>query len=131
MPIVRTNIHRKKLADKAVSNVGALDPYTQMALGTGGKTGTGELRTPNGNSPNLFTEVKIVPITSFEKINDYEYIAHVRVDTSVHTDLIGLDINERAIVDSAGIKVVLETFAGYGPLQPNVTYDYSLRFTVV
>lgn len=129
--IVRTNVHRKKLMDMCVTGVTTPLQFTHMLFGTGGKTSTGELKVPNGAVPQLFTQVKKLPLTLLEKVNDLEYILKAEIDTSLHPELVGKDINERAIADVAGIVVLIETFPGFGVLQENKTYEYAIRFTVI
>lgn len=129
--IVRTNAHRKKIADGCVTGTLTDVKFTKIALGDGGKASSGDLKAPNGAVPQLFHKVKELPINRFQKISDFEYTAYLTVDTSVHTDLVGKDINERAIVDAGGVYAVIETFAGFGPLQANKTYEYAIKFTVI
>ena len=136
--IVRTNAHRKKIADNCATGSQQVTKFTHVVLGDGGKNSSGELKVPNGAVPNLFNQLVKLPITRMERVSDFEYIVHLTVDTSVQTQLVGKDINERGIVDSASITVsitpsiaVLETFPGFGVLQANKTYEYAIRFTVI
>lgn len=129
--IVRTNIHRKKIADICALGQGTISKFVNMQLGDAGKDSIGQLKIPNGAVPHLFNEIKTVPITRTEKANDFEYVVYAEVDTTVHTDLVGKDITERAIVDQDGTLAVIETFLGFGPLQANKTYEYAIRFLVV
>ena len=129
--IVRTNVHRKKIADCCATGSQQVAKFTHVIIGDGGKSSTGELKVPNGAVPTLFNQVKKLPITRMEKVSDFEYIVHLTVDTSVQTDLVGKDINERGVVDSAGTVAILETFPGFGVLQANKTYEYAIRFTVI
>jgi hypothetical protein len=129
--IVRTNAHRKKIADNCATGSQQVTKFTHVVLGDGGKNSSGELKVPNGAVPNLFNQLVKLPITRMERVSDFEYIVHLTVDTSVQTQLVGKDINERGIVDSAGTIAVLETFPGFGVLQANKTYEYAIRFTVI
>lgn len=129
--IVRTNAHRKKIADNCATGSQQVTKFTHVVLGDGGKSSSGELKVPNGAVPNLFNQLVKLPITRMERVSDFEYVVHLTVDTSVQTQLVGKDINERGIVDSAGTIAVLETFPGFGVLQADKTYEYAIRFTVI
>lgn len=129
--LVRMLEHRKKVADKLVFGTGSVDQLTKIRFGDGGKTQAGILIVPNGNNPRLGNQLLEIPITRTEKVSDYEYISYGVIDTSVHTGLVGKDINERAIMDAGGTMVVMETFAGFGLLQTNKTYEYALRYTII
>jgi hypothetical protein len=129
--LVRMLEHKKKIADKLVFNTGSVDQMTKIRFGDGGKTGVGELIVPNGNNPVLGNQLLEIDITRTDRVTDYEYISYGVIDTSVHTALVGKDINERAIMDAGGTMVVMETFAGFGVLQANKTYEYALRYTII
>lgn len=129
--MVRTNAHRKKIADNCASGSQQVVQFTHVVLGDGGKSSSGELKVPNGAVPNLFNQLIKLPITRMERVSDFEYIVHLTVDTTEQTQLVGKDINERGIVDSAGTIAILETFPGFGVLQENKTYEYAIRFTVI
>lgn len=129
--IVRTNAHRKKIMDNCATGSQQVAKFTHVILGDGGKSGSGELRVPNGAMPNLFNQLIKLPITRMERVSDFEYIIHLVVDTTVQTQLVGKDINERGVVDAGNTVAILETFPGFGPLQANKTYEYAIRFTVI
>lgn len=129
--MVRTNVHRKKIADVCANGQGSITKFVNMQLGDAGKDAIGQLKVPNGAVPRLFNAVKIVPITRLERVNDFEYVVYAEVNTSQHTDLVGKDITERAILDQDDTLAVIETFLGFGPLQANKTYEYAIRFLVV
>ena len=69
-----SDVHRKKIA-QATHSAGKIATVAQIALGTGGVDGSGNVKTPAGSATKLNTEVIRRAYTASEKVDDacYEY----------------------------------------------------------
>ena len=69
-----SDVHRKKIA-QATHSAGKIATVAQIALGTGGVDGSGNVKTPAGSATKLTAEVIRRAYTASEKVDDacYEY----------------------------------------------------------
>ena len=105
MQYVVTNAHRKKIVE-ASHNGTALPRVAQIALGTGGVSGT-EVRVPSANQTTLNAEKIRRPYTGSERVNDFCYEYRLTLGP---TDLVGQQISEMALIDSAGGLIAIVNF---------------------
>lgn len=91
-----SDVHRKKIATVA-----------QIALGTGGVDGSGNVKTPAGSATKLNTEVIRRAYTASEKVDDacYEYALVL-----AENECVGSKISEMMLIDSDGDPICFLNF---------------------
>ncbi len=143
--VIKTNIHREILA-KALKGDRVLPKYAYFRIGTGGLADDGNPIRHNGSVTSLTKGIKEKNSTLEKKYNFsnvegsklYEYIYKLKLDTTAQipnerkkdTDLIGKSITELGLYDAEDNLCYLETFKGYGPLQPEHIYEFEMRILV-
>ena len=120
MEFVITNKHRQKLA-KATHTTGRIATVAQIALGTGGLSGSG-VRTPSGAATKLNNEVIRRAYTAAEPVNDYCY-EYALVLAEV--ECIGQAISEMALIDSEGDLICILCFLP--KTKDNIQETYRIR----
>ncbi len=130
MGLIKSNIHRKKIADRLRGEILNLSKYEYFQLGEGGKI-NGVLVSSNGNTSSLRAKVGLDRyIYEIIRINDYEYIYRLIINTNINTELVGKDITEMGLFDEDNDLCFIETFEGYGPLQSNHQYEFEFRIFI-
>lgn len=127
MALVRSNVSRVKVADAMRGSRIGIPKLHKFRVGTGGKDTQGSLKAPDGSLGGLFSEVKIIDISEIVKVTDYEYLYRLAINTDVHADLVGQDINEIALYDEEGDWWIMETIEGYGAFQTGHLYEFEMR----
>lgn len=105
MKFVIADAHRKKMA-AATHSTGRIATVKQIALGTGGVSGT-TVKTPVSSATRLNNEVYRANYTAAEKVDDfcYEYALVL-----LENQLVGQGISEIMLVDSEGDPVCFLNF---------------------
>lgn len=101
-----SDVHRKKIA-QATHSVGKIATVAQIALGTGGVDGSGNVKTPAGSATKLTAEVIRRAYTASEKVDDacYEYALVL-----AENECVGSKISEMMLIDSEGDPICFLNF---------------------
>lgn len=101
-----SDVHRKKIA-QATHSAGKIATVAQIALGTGGVDGNGNVKTPAGSATKLSTEVIRRAYTASEKVDDacYEYALVL-----AENECVGSKISEMMLIDSDGDPICFLNF---------------------
>lgn len=109
----KSEIGRRKRAEVYAQARNTLPPVVTMVLGNGGKNPDGSPKLiPNGTT-GLFNPIKTAREISIFKIDDYtyNYMARLVIEPNEDADLLGIDVNEIALLDSEGDMIYMETFS--------------------
>ena len=129
MPSVKTNKGREKLA-KAHSGAAALPAIATMVFGVGGVDASGNPKALTGAETTLFSQV--ISKTGVKVTKSFPTLYTARYSCTLDADvdaLIGRNINEAGLIDSAGDLIAIKTFTNKGmETKTIIEFDYDAEF---
>ena len=126
MASIKTNKGREKMA-KAHAGTKTLPAIAFLAVGSGGVDGNQAPKALTGSETVLFNEVKRkAPAQAFPTPYTSRY--SIRIDAQAD-DLVGININEAALIDAEGDIVAYKTFTNKGlEVGTVIDFDYDAEF---